>query len=84
MCVGLNKAAFCRRLSRSSTLSLIFDCSFESLFSEVKQTARDHLCKRILNLPDNVPTAAATFNRDASIERLAHRLADELSTHGDD
>lgn len=80
----LEQGSILPTLEQVVTLSLIFDCSFESLFSEVKQTARDHLCKRILNLPDNVPTAAATFNRDASIERLAHRLADELSTHGDD
>ena len=71
-------------LEQIVTLSVIFECSFESLFAEVKQTARDHLCKRILNLPDNVPATAATFNRDSSIERLAHRLANEPSAHGDD
>jgi len=64
------------------TLSLIFGRSFESLFSELMQTARDHLCKRILRLPKNVPAVAATFNRDSSIERLAQRLADESSAYG--
>ena len=71
-------------LQQTITLSLIFDRSFESLFSEMMQTARDHLCKRILHMPDNVPAVAATFNRDASIERLARRLVDEPSVYGDD
>lgn len=70
-------------LKQIVTLSLIFGRSFESLFSEMMQTARDHLCKRILHMPDNVPVVAATFNRDASIERLARRLVDEPSAYGD-
>lgn len=71
-------------LEQTVTLSLIFGRSFESLFSEMMQTARDHLCKRILHMPDGVPAVAATFNRDASIERLARRLVDEPSAYGDD
>lgn len=64
-------------LEQIITLSLIYGRSFESLFSELMGTARSDLQKRIVQMPSGVRSYVGTFNRAASIERLARRLADE-------
>jgi transcriptional regulator with XRE-family HTH domain len=64
------------------TLSLIYGRSFESLFAELMRTARVDLQERIVHMPAGVRSYVGTFNRDASIERLARRLADELDAYG--
>ena len=69
-------------LTQIVTLSLIYGRSFESLFAELMKSARDQLCKRILRMPSGVCSYVGTFNRDASIERLARRLADEQADYG--
>jgi transcriptional regulator with XRE-family HTH domain len=69
-------------LQQIVTLSLIYGRSFESLFSELMGTAREKLQKRIVRMPVGVRSYVGTFNRDASIERLAHRLADEFDAYG--
>ena len=69
-------------LTQIVTLSLIYGRSFESLFAELMKSARDQLCKRILRMPSGVRSYVGTFNRDASIERLARRLADEQADYG--
>ncbi|MCO5792819.1 MAG: helix-turn-helix transcriptional regulator [Blastomonas sp.] len=63
------------------TLSLIYGRSFESFFSEQMGTARKKLQKRIVRMPAGGRSYVGTFNRDASIERLARRLADTSDTH---
>lgn len=69
-------------LAQIVTLSLIYGRSFESLFAELMKSARDQLRTRILHMPGGVRSYVGTFNRDASIERLARRLADEQTDHG--
>lgn len=69
-------------LEQIVALSLIYGRSFESLFSELMRTARERLQQRILRMPDGVRSYVGTFNRDASIERLARRLAAESDAHG--
>jgi transcriptional regulator with XRE-family HTH domain len=64
------------------TLSLIFGRSFESLFGALMKTARDQLRQRILRMPDEGRCYVGSFNREASIERLAQRLADEHTDYG--
>ena len=70
-------------LEQIVTLSLIYGRSFESLFSHLMAGARKHLQQRILRMPAGVRSYVGTFNRDASIERLARRLADEQDEYGD-
>ena len=69
-------------LEQIVTLSVIYGRSFESLFAEVMQTARARLRTRILHMPTDVRDYVGTFNREASIERLARRLADDEPNHG--
>ena len=69
-------------LAQIVTLSLIYGRSFESLFAELMKSARDQLRKSILRMPDGVRSYVGTFNRDASIELLARRLADEQADYG--
>ena len=70
------------KLEQIVTLSVIFGRSFESLFSGLMVTARDQLRARIVRMPAGIRSYVGTFNRDASIERLARRLADEQYAHG--
>lgn len=65
------------------TLSVIYGRSFESLFSLILEEARKALRDRILHMPELVRVYAGTRNREYSIERLAQRLAEEQSDHGD-
>ena len=44
--------------------------------------SRKQLQQRILQMPSGVRSFVGTFNRDASIERLARRLADENAAYG--
>jgi transcriptional regulator with XRE-family HTH domain len=69
-------------LEQIVTLSLIYGRSFESLFAQLMGEAKDRLQQRILHMPAGVRSYVGTFNRDASIERLARRLADEHLRHG--
>ena len=69
-------------LEQIVTLSLIYGRSFESLFADLMKTARVKLQRRIVRMPTGVRSVVGTFNRDASIERLARRLADNEATHG--
>ncbi|MBO6527853.1 helix-turn-helix transcriptional regulator [Erythrobacter sp.] len=69
-------------LEQIVSLSLIYGRSFESLFSQLMEAARFELQERILHMPDGVRSYVGTFNRDASIERLARRLADEHDACG--
>ena len=70
------------KLEQIVTLSVIYGRSFESLFSHLMRASRAVLMSRIVRMPDEVRRYVGTFNRDASIERLARRLADEDNTHG--
>ena len=69
-------------LEQIVTLSLIYGRSFESLFADLMKSARDQLCKRIVRMPKGVRSYVGTFNRDASIERLTRRLADDEAKYG--
>lgn len=69
-------------LEQIVSLSVIYGRSFESLFSEVMRTVRGKLRRRVLRMPDGVRSYVGTFNREASIERLARRLAAESEDHG--
>jgi len=69
-------------LEQIIVLSLIYGRSFESLFSELMKDARRHLQERIMRMPTDIRSYVGTFNRDASIERLARRLADQNTAYG--
>ena len=69
-------------LEQIVTLSLIYGRSFESLFADLMKAAGTKLQKRILSMPIGVRSYVGTFNRDASIERLARRLADDDAKYG--
>lgn len=69
-------------LDQIVALSLIFDRSFESFFAERLAAAREKLRGRIVRMPEGVRSYVETFNRDASIERLARRLAEEPAPYG--
>jgi transcriptional regulator with XRE-family HTH domain len=69
-------------LQQIVALSLIYGRSFESLFSQLMQTAREQLQSRVLRMPAGVRSYVGTFNRDATIERLARRLVDEQNAYG--
>jgi transcriptional regulator with XRE-family HTH domain len=64
-------------------LSVIYGRSFESLFAEEMREAEEALRVRIIGMPIAACRLANTYNRDASIERLARRLADQQSYHGE-
>ncbi|MCU7838885.1 MAG: helix-turn-helix transcriptional regulator [Candidatus Thiodiazotropha sp. (ex Troendleina suluensis)] len=63
------------------TLSLIYNRSFESLFSELMKEAKQQLSERVHSLPENVRHYSGTFNRTATINRLRQRLSVEDSAH---
>lgn len=69
-------------LEQIVTLSLIYGRSFESLFADLMKLARAKLQRRIVRMPTGVRSYVGTFNRDASIERLARGLADNETEHG--
>ena len=71
------------KLEQIVALSLIYGRSFESLFSHLMRAARAAMKSRIVRMPAGVRSYVGTFNRDASIERLARRLADEDNAYGD-
>ena len=55
-------------------LSLVYGRSFESFFSEVIVERQEHLTTRLSSLPAPSRKTAHTFNRPASLSRLARRL----------
>jgi transcriptional regulator with XRE-family HTH domain len=63
-------------LSQIVLLSVIYGRSFESLFSQEMREAEADLRSRIIGMPDAKVRLATTYHRDATIERLARRLAD--------
>ncbi|MBL0115295.1 MAG: helix-turn-helix domain-containing protein [Sphingomonadales bacterium] len=69
-------------LEQIVTLSLVYGRSFESLFAELMRNAREQLQEQVMRMPEGVRSFVGTFNRDASIERLARRLADETDVYG--
>ena len=69
-------------LEQIVTLSLIYDRPFESLFADLMKTARAKIQRRIVRMPTGVRSYVGTFNRDASIDRLARRLAKDESSYG--
>jgi len=64
------------------TLSLIYGRSFESLFAQLMQEAREGLKKRLSNIPDNVRQYAGTLSREHSLKHLKRRLEAEEPDHG--
>lgn len=62
-------------------LSLIHGKSFESFFAEVMTERRKHLTKRLASLPAPGRDTVHTFNRPASLSKLARRLK-QPSEHG--
>ena len=60
------------------SLCLVFGRSFESLFSELMDTARRDVLERLGTLPATVRVTAATKNRDATLARLGQRLLAEI------
>jgi transcriptional regulator with XRE-family HTH domain len=64
------------------TLSIIYSRSFEGLYAALLADARGGLKARIVEMPVGGRSYVGTFNRDASIERLARRLADEIADNG--
>jgi transcriptional regulator with XRE-family HTH domain len=69
-------------LAQIVTLSVIYGRSFESLFTELMREAEAKLRDRILTMPRDVRGDVGRFNRPASIDGLARRLADNQHTYG--
>lgn len=69
-------------LEQIVSLSLIYDRPFESLFSQLKTESRKRLQQRVIRMPEGVRSYVGTFNRDASIDKLARRLADQDNGYG--
>lgn len=66
-------------LTEICTLSLVFGRSFESYFGEILPELRDALSERLATLSHPKERHASTFNRNATLEKLAERLADEIA-----
>lgn len=64
------------------SLSLIYGRSFESLFSELMQSAKSALRERVKHMPIGVRSYVGTFNRDTSLQRLERRLEDNPAAYG--
>ena len=69
-------------LEQIVTLSLIYGRSFESLFGEIMAECRAGIKKRLPSLPDLKNQTTGTFNRQSSLKKLEHRLADHENDHG--
>jgi transcriptional regulator with XRE-family HTH domain len=70
-------------LTRIVTLSVIYGRSFESFFGEEVRQAESALRERIITLPVAPAKLVSTFNRDASIEKLAQRLRASEQEYGE-
>ena len=70
-------------LEQIVALSIIYSRSFEGLYAALLADARSRLRTRIVEMPTGGRSYVGTFNRDASIERLARRLADEIANDGE-
>jgi transcriptional regulator with XRE-family HTH domain len=66
-------------LTEICTLSLIFGRSFEAFFGEVMPRLRSELSDRLATLPQPKAEHASTYNRSATLDRLAERLADDMA-----
>jgi hypothetical protein len=63
-------------------LSLIFGRSFESLFSELMQSAHQAISGRLPSISAAVRSYVGTFNREASLKRMERRLAAQSPGYG--
>lgn len=70
-------------LTEICSLSLMFGRSFEGFFGEILPELRETLAERLSTLPTGKAATSATFNRKATIDRLAERLADEIALDRD-
>ncbi len=70
-------------LTEICALSLIFGRSFESYFGEIMPALREALSEHLSTLPHPKEKHASTFNRSATLEKLAERLADEIAADRD-
>lgn len=66
-------------LEQAITLYLIYDRTFETLYTMLMATAREKLRARFGHMPEGVRRWAGTFNRDHSLESLGRRLAETKS-----
>ena len=69
-------------LQQICSLSLIFGRSFESLFSELMQSARRAISGRLPSISAAVRSYVGTFNREASLKRMERRLQAESPGYG--
>lgn len=69
-------------LTEIVTLSVLYGRSFESLFAEMMRKAKRDLMARMGSLAAKVRGSAATFNREATLTRLARDLRAEQAHHG--
>lgn len=61
-------------LPRICELSLVYGRNFESLFAELVELAKAKLARQLRTLSHDVRRDVTTFNRDATLERIAQRL----------
>ncbi len=69
-------------LAEIVSLSLVFGRSFESLFGEIMRTARQDISERLASIPATVREYVGTFNREASLKKLARRLEAQSEMYG--
>jgi transcriptional regulator with XRE-family HTH domain len=69
-------------LAETVSLSLVFGRSFESLFGEIMQIAKQDIGERLSAIPKTMRSYTGTFNRDSSLKKLARRLEADPYEHG--
>lgn len=80
--VALEKGDHLPTLEQICALSLVFGRSFEGLFAEIVESARERIRTNLQSLPEKCGETALSANRKANLQRLERRLlAEEQSDH---
>lgn len=81
--VALEKGEHLPTLEQICALSLVFGRSFEGLFAEVIENARERVRGNLPSLPDKCAETALASNRKANLQRLERRLLAHNGTDHD-
>ena len=71
-------------LPQLTKLALIFNRIFPSLYTTLRQKARQELFQQLPALPEERQGAMDAFKRDNALKKLEARLADALRKRGDE
>lgn len=59
-------------------ISLVYNRSFESLYREIRRTAKRQLFQQMPSLPSETKDKASRFNRENTLKRLHGQLIGDL------